>query len=279
MPREVLPMLSKTLTIAFIALLALGCAEESPEPGDEDSAQASTPQTGTLHFVANGEGFAVEPFESKDGWLIDLDHVYVSLDEVTGYQTDPPFDAHDSAEIQYTFREKLEGIRTVDLAEGPVRIGRVDDALAGHYNAISWSMVPADSGSSEGFSILLVGTAEKADTTVEFSLGMARSYSCMGGEYVGEVRKGMLQPGEETELEMTFHLDHIFGTAELPPEDQLNADAIGFQPLAEIGEEGRLETTLSQLEVKLEQDEYHLLSEAVRTLGHVGEGHCRCTSI
>ncbi|MBD3370393.1 DUF4382 domain-containing protein [Candidatus Fermentibacteria bacterium] len=270
-------MLRRTLMMALIAILTVGCGEESPGSKGEELVQPSPPQTGTLHFVANGEGFAVEPFESKDGWTIDLDHVYISFDEVTGYLTDPPFDPHGSEEMRYTSREVLAGSCIVDLADGPVRVGSVDDAQAGHYNATSWLNVPSDGGPSEGFSVLLVGTATKADALIEFSLGVAQSYRYLGGEYVGGERKGLLRPGEEAELEMTFHLDHIFGTAELPPQDQLNADAIGFQAFADIAEEGRLETTLAELEGKLPEDEFGLLSEALRTLGHVGEGHCRCT--
>ncbi|MEO1288023.1 MAG: DUF4382 domain-containing protein, partial [Chloroflexota bacterium] len=48
--------------------------------------------TGTLEFHANGEDFVREGFVSKDGWIINFDHVWVSLSNVRAHQTNPPYD-------------------------------------------------------------------------------------------------------------------------------------------------------------------------------------------
>jgi hypothetical protein len=47
--------------------------------------------TGTLEFYANGEDFVRQGFVSKDGWSIQFDHVYITLDGIAAYQTDPPY--------------------------------------------------------------------------------------------------------------------------------------------------------------------------------------------
>ena len=77
------------------------------------------------------------------------------------------------------------------------------------------------------------------------------------------------------EIEVTFHFDHIFGDRDLPSDDALNRDALGFQPLAELSQSGVLEADWQTLEQKLEVEERAKLTEAIAGLGHVGEGHCK----
>jgi len=218
---------------------------------------------GTLQFHANGEDFVRQGFVSKDGWSINFDHVYITLADVTAYQTDPPYDPHSGGNISGKVQVSLDKVYTVDLAEGsedvpPILVGEVPNALVGHYNAISWRMVKASSGPAAGYSLVMIGTAEKDGQSVDFTINDEDEYSYSGGEYVGDERKGMVVEGGTADLEMTFHFDHIFGDAETPLDDALNLDALGFEPFAE----GR--------EVDLNMAEFHL--------GHVGEGHCysRC---
>ena len=240
------------------------------------SPQASS---GTLEFYANGEDFVRQGFVSKDGWSIAMDHVYVALADVTAFQTDPPYDPHSVDEIKGRVVASLEGIHVVDLADGdedapPVLVGEISDAAAGHYNALSWRMAQASDGPTEGYALVFVGTGEKDGRTVSFTIRIPQEYSYRCGEYVGEERKGILVEKGRADLEMTFHLDHVFGDAELPPDDGLNVAALGFEPLAQVGTGGSLDVDMAALEGKLAPADYRMLVNTLLTLGHVGEGHC-----
>jgi len=149
----------------------------------------------------------------------------------------------------------------VDLADGdenapPILVAEVSGAPAGHYNALFWEMIKASSGPAAGYSLVIIGTAEKDGRSVDFTINSNEEcgYSC--GEYVGDERRGILEKDGTADLEMTFHFDHIFGDADTPMDDDLNVSAIGFDPFAGGGQ------------VDLDMAEFHL--------GHVGEGHCYC---
>ena len=250
------------LFILLLAALLIGC---------------STQETGSLTFQANGEDFVRQGFVSKDGWSIQFDHVYVTLDEITAYQTDPPYDPHEGGEIKAETQVSLDKAFTVDLAEGspeadPIVVGSVETAPAGHYNAISWEMVPGDSG----YPLVIVGTAEKDGRTVDFTLQVETEYSYTCGDFVGDERKGILEQDGQADVEMTFHFDHIFGDAETPLDDDLNVNAPGFEPFAQAAEDGALEMDMAALEESLPAEEYQILVDTLPTLGHVGEGHCHC---
>jgi len=115
----------------LIAAVFVGCAPAA--------------EKGTLQFHANGEDFVRQGFVSKDGWAITFDHVYITLADVTAYQSDPPYDPHAGDEVKAAVKVSLGETYTVDLAEGgedapPILVGEVKDAAVGHYNAISWKM-------------------------------------------------------------------------------------------------------------------------------------------
>lgn len=238
-------------------------------------------EKGTLQFVANGEDFVRQGFVSKDGWTITFDHVYVNLADVTAYQSDPPYDPHEGGDVQAETKVSLDGTHTVDLAEGgesasPIAVDEVSDAPAGHYNAISWEMPRASEGPTQGYALLIVGTAEKDGETVDFSVGIDQAYAYTCGEFVGDERKGMVQKDGSADVEMTFHFDHIFGDAETPMDDDLNVGAPGFEPFAQAAEGGTLEASLSDLESAFSAEAYQIMMDTLPTLGHVGEGHCHC---
>ena len=219
--------------------------------------------TGKLQLYANGEDFVRQGFVSKDGWSIQFDHVYITLAEVTAYQTDPPYDPQSEADIEGKVTVALDKVYTIDLAEGgedasPILVDEVSDVPVGHYNAISWKMARAESGPAAGHSLVMIGIAEKDGQSIDFTISIDEEceYNC--GEYVGDERKGILEEGSMADLEMTFHFDHIFGDAELPADDGLNLAAVGFEPFAEGAEAGTV----------INMTEMHL--------GHVGEGHCHC---
>ena len=244
--KELITILS-IITLAALAVAFVGC------PADNGL-------VGTLQFYAEGEERAREGLVSKDGWSITFDHIYVTLSDITAYQTDPPYDPQTQTNIDHKVKASLQGTYTVDLAEaGGVDdprqfVGEITRQPAGHYNAISWRIVKAETGPAAGYSLLMIGTAEKDGETVDFTIGVDQEVEFRGGEYVGDERKGILESGSTADLEMTFHLDHIFGDGLKAPDDEINLDSLGFEPLRT--DSGALD--LAQLHV-----------------AHVGEGHCR----
>lgn len=230
-------------------------------------AGAAAAAEGELEVFANGEELATEGFVppalTRDGWELKFEHIYVTLSNISALQADPPFDAETnkrpSAQVIATL--ETEGPIVVDLVnvddDGRVRIGSVK-APAGHYNAVSWSVVPAPSGEWEGKSMVFIGTATKDERNVRFTLVSEDTHVYTCGEYIGDERKGFLQEGGYADLELTFHLDHIFGRSDFDEKDPLNTSALGFDPFAEGGEQ------------RIQLSGLHI--------GHVGEGHCAVES-
>ncbi|MFC1950963.1 DUF4382 domain-containing protein [Chloroflexota bacterium] len=257
------------IVLLLLALSSLGCGTA----------------VGTLQFMANGEDFVRQGFESKDGWDISFDYIYVTLSEIKAYQTDPPYDSHDDgAIVDAKVTMTLFGTHTVDLAAGdadadPILVGQVSDATTGQYNAVSWKMIKATSGDASGYSLVAIGTATKDTDTVDFTIKVETEYAYYGGEFVGDVRKGVLTDGATADLEMTFHFDHIFGDAETAADDELNTAAPGFQPFADLAVDDVLDMNMTQIETGMESGAYNKLLDMLPTLGHVGEGHCHCDVI
>lgn len=244
--------------VLFLAGLLLGL----PTAGH---GLTTTAGAGTLQFYASGEELATEGFLApeltKDGWRLTFSHAYVTLVEITAYQTSPPFNPHANNDIAAAQQVSLPGVHTVDLATGaaddpPVQVGEASPAPAGHYNAISWRMQPAAAGPAQGYSMLLIGQASKDNREVNFTIGTREEAVYQCGEFVGEQRKGFLTAGGSAELEMTFHFDHLFGRADKGADDPMNLAAPGFTPFATAGK-------------------VHEISMDGLHLGHAGEGHCR----
>ncbi|MDZ7622318.1 MAG: hypothetical protein U5O69_08085 [Candidatus Competibacteraceae bacterium] len=81
-----------------------------------------------LVFTANGEEHAREGTQSRDGWAITFQHVYVALDAVTAYQTNPPYDTSQGWSFTHQEKVRLPGTHTVDLADAaadPAPVGQV----------------------------------------------------------------------------------------------------------------------------------------------------------
>lgn len=237
--------------------------------------------TGNLRFYANGEDFVREGFVARDGWNISFTHIYVHLSDINAYQTDPPYDPYSEGNIDADTSVGLSGDHTVDLAEGdknaaPILVGQVTDAPVGHYNAVYWEMTNAASGPSAGYSLVIIGTADKGNESIAFTIGVEEEYAYSCGEYVGDERKGIADDGGTADLEMTFHFDHIFGDADVPMDDHINIGAIGFDPFAALASDGEVNEDLASLQAKLNNEDYQTLTGTLPTLGHVGEGHCHC---
>lgn len=235
---------------------------------------------GKLTLVANGEDFVRQGFVTKDGWQIQFDHAYVTINEVKAYQTEPPFNPDSSDTINPIEEVVLvSSPTTIDLAAGPPEAAPVVvtqvAAPSGQYNAIRWQVVKATEGTTPGQTIFLQGQATKEGEIINFSIGLNQPlvYEC--GEFVGEDRKGILQPGQEAAVEITFHFDHLFGDGETPANDPLNTEALGFNPLATLAQGNQLIIDEAGLEQQLSPEDYQTLQRAIAGLGHVGEGHCR----
>lgn len=212
-------------------------------------------QASSLTLFASGEDLATEGFSApkltKDGWALEFRSITATFHQIAAWQTDPPFMA-DSAEIGGTALP-IAGPFTVDLVDADeddrVALTRVD-ATPGHYNALSWALVPG----ADGFSLVLDGIARKDGQEVAFTLRSTDSMMHACGEYLGDARKGFVTDAAGSDLEITLHLDHLFGRADKDAADQMNLDALGFAPFASGGVH---DVTLEGLH-----------------LGHVGEGHC-----
>ncbi len=268
-----------TSLTGLASTLLVSCTTPDGSQENLTTNTANNAELGTLALVANGEDFVRQGFVSKDGWQIEFAHVYVTLAQVSAYQSDPPFTAEADSKIQA--QETIVLVSeptTVDLATGdenapPILVAAVD-APAGSYNALSWKLVPAEEGVAAGHTILLNGTATKADQILDFTIKINQPLAYTCGEFVGEGRKGILKGDKQAEVETTFHFDHIFGDAEAAADDEINTGALGFQPLANLAQDNTLEVDSASLKENLSSSGYQALEQAIFSLGHVGEGHC-----
>ncbi len=268
-----------------LATLLGACGTSPTDTTAESSSPSETAAAGMgeLTIRANGEDFVRQGFETKDGWQVNFEHVYVTLAEVTAYQSDPPFDAEAGGEpVAQTTVSVAEPI-TIDLAEGdaeaePIVVKTVE-APAGRYNALAWEMVPATDGPAAGYPLMIQGEASKDGVTLPFTLQLDTALGFVCGDYVGDERKGILQADSSADLEATFHFDHLFGDGEAPAEDDINTGALGFDPLAALAQDGTLVADTATLKAQLAPEDYNTLMAILPSLGHVGEGHCAETKL
>ena len=257
------------------AIFIAGCGTD--RAADDSQGNDTAAETGTLVFTANGEDFIREGFVTKDGWLLEFDHVYVTVSGVTAYQTDPPYDTAQGWDIDYTAKVELPGVHTVDLAGAdadPAFVGEVAGAPAGRYNALSWDLVQAAAGPADSSVIFLSGRAVKDEAEIAFTIRLGTAAAYLGGDYIGDTRKGILAHEGSTELEMTFHFDHLFGDAGEDQSDPLNREALGFDPLAALAVDGVLDISPGELQDSLSDADYNRFVSIMTHLAHVGEGHC-----
>jgi len=238
--------------------------------GCSSSIENTDSKIGKLAVLANGEDLIAEGFVSKDGWQLDFNNVYLSLDKITAYQTDPPFNAETEAKMKVSEQVVLlNNPKTVNLTTADrVLIAEVE-APPGKYNALTWQIAPI-----AGKTILLEGTAQKEDRNINFSIALNETVQYICGEFVGDDRKGFLKAEDKADLETTFHFDHLFGHAEVAPDDPMNVNALGFDPLANLAANDTIDLDMATLEKQLSPEAYRRLKEGLISLGHVGEGHC-----
>lgn len=280
----------KLIILVLIGLLGslTSCSDDisnssQDQPSGNDIEAIST-GNGTLKFVANGEDFVRQGFISKDQWKINFDHVYVTLDQIQAVARDVLRDGNVGntetvLENGVPLIQLTEPI-TVDLAMGddnakPIILDSVS-APAGRYSNLAWNLTPALVGPAQQSSLLLKGSATKQGQTLPFTLKLNPKLQFQCGDFVGEERKGILKSDGTAELEATFHFDHIFGDAQVSPDEEINQGALGFEPFAQLSQGGTVEldwtnpTTTQQLS----PEQTTQLQTLLASLGHVGEGHC-----
>ena len=225
---------------------------------------------------------------TKDGWQLKFDHVYVTLADITAYQLESPFTLEDSIQTDNLQEEllsksnvtiSLDEAHRVDLATGdetadPVLIG-TKRGPSGQYNALSWTLVSAETNSGQNSSLLLKGKASKNNQEVDFSLNFNHPLRFVCGDYVGDERKGIVRPKGEADVEATFHLDHLFGDAEVSLDDEINTGGLGFEPFARFVRDGVVSVDMPALQQNFSKEDYDKLLSILANLGHVGEGHCK----
>ncbi|MEM7793610.1 MAG: DUF4382 domain-containing protein [Cyanobacteria bacterium P01_C01_bin.118] len=255
-----------SLSVVVIPLL-LGACTQSPNA-----------EVGTLELRANGEDFIRQGFTSKDGWQIEFDHVYANIQDVVAYQSEPPFNPDTDVEIAAETNVLLTESDKVDLAEGdenaaPILVKQLETP-AGRYNAISWKLF-----SENEPSLVLIGTATRDGETIPFEITMNPSLEFFCGDFVGDQRKGILEPEGTADVETTFHIDHLFGDIDTSADEIINRGALGFDPFAALAQDGVVNLTPEDLETKLTKVEKLQLADIYKGLGHVGEGHCRAEDV
>jgi hypothetical protein len=272
--------------VAASALGLVGCGgsasaptDGAPAAGAPEAAAPAAGETGTLVLRANGEDFVRQGFTSKDGWDIEFDNLFVALADLTAAQSDPPFDPEADMDLSTKAEVKVSDIQVVDLAEGdaaaePVLVAELE-APAGRYNALAWRMVPAPSGPSEGYTLWMQGSATKDGQTVPFTIQVTEELAFTCGDFVGDERKGILEPGQRADLEATFHFDHLFGDGDAPADDSINTGALGFEPFFALAQNDVVEVDSAALQAGLSEADYTTFLAVLPSLGHVGEGHCK----
>lgn len=221
---------------------------------------ACTSETGQLTFVANGEGFVKDGFTDKGNWDISFENVYVNLSNINAYSGKNSIFIKDSYFIDL---KKVGEVVTKSV--------NVDN-----YQGLKFSLEKAKKGEYKGYTILMIGTAKKGNETIDFEIKLDEeiSWNCPDG-YVGDEIKGIVKKDKPGEVEMTFHFDHIFGDSEADADDHINTGSVGFDYFLPFAKNGKLVVDQNTLRNETDKNTYDKFVESLKTLGHVGEGHCK----
>jgi len=237
--------------IAVLALVGIFCG--------------NTAKTGNLIVTANGEDFVRQGFITRDGWSVTFDSVLVHLSDIRAYNK------------EQGLQQKLSGAYLVDVAAGgknaaPIPVDTLNAIPAGNYQSLQFRISRSTSGTFEGYSMVLKGTASKDGDSLPFLIQLDEEMLFTGDEgYVGDEIKGVVAPDSTGEVEITFHFDHIFGDAGADSTDHINTGSVGFDYFKPYIQKNN--GVVSQAELISTQD-YKKFVQSLRSLGHLGEGHC-----
>ena len=248
----------------MLAVSAVGCGDGGAAPDSE------------LDVMVNGEAFAEEGMVSKDGWEISFDQVTVMVGEVTvsGVPANADPDQGDLVEVPWSLEGGSEaaevppGFVAVSLQDGPVKLGP-QEVPVGTYNQVQWQW-----GADATAAIALKGTAVQGDQSIPFNLRFPGEFQANCGDYVGDERKGIVTADSGGEVELTLHLDHMFGDGDSPPNDEINTKSFGFNPFLETASEEGIVVTPATWESWGTPALRQSLKDVLISMPHVGEGHC-----
>ena len=240
---------------------------------------------GHLNLTVNGESFVQDGLISRDGWAIAFEHVYVTISDVVASQQQETGAKTDETEpLTVAFASSP---LTIDLVtpkgESTVIVVERQRGPAGYYNTLDWSMVPAIVSEAETDSnqpgLRLLGQATKDNQTIEFDLSLEPAYRYTCGAFIGDTRKGIVPEDGSGDVEITLHLDHVFGDGTVPADDEVNQESLGFDPFVAIAQDSPLSLDRDALKTYLSAPDYARLANALLGIGHVGEGHCTATDL
>ncbi|MEM9244980.1 MAG: DUF4382 domain-containing protein [Cyanobacteria bacterium P01_F01_bin.153] len=239
------------------------------------SCGGSAAEMSKLGLVVNGETFAQEGMVSKDNWQISFQEIAVTVGSVTASGVPSPDEGSDEVlEASWPLKEgdAAQEFVTVTLHEGPAQLG-AQEVPVGNYNQVKWKW-----GGSEA-AIAMKGTAVKGDQTIEFDMALPGAFQVVCGDYVGDKRKGIVTADSEGEVELTLHLDHLFGDGESPPSAEINTKSLGFAPFAATAEGGKVALATADADTWATPQLRQLLQEVLMSMPHVGEGHCEVETL
>ena len=260
-------------------------ASSAPPSDPSEIATASPnslePRLGILKLTANGEALVQEGLVSRDGWAIAFDHVYLTVEDVIVSQQKGTPSKTTEATTQTV--SLVSDPITVDLVtpqeESRLVLVETQTVPVGYYNDLDWSITPTAESGAKQSGLRLIGTATKENQIIAFDLNLTPEHRYTCGAFIGDSRKGFVAENDPGEVEMTIHMDHLFGDGSLPADEAINQDSLGFGPFAAIAQSSTLVMDQDDLQADLSAADYDTLSTALLDMGHVGEGHCTATDL
>ncbi|MCB1154684.1 hypothetical protein KDL45_13600 [bacterium] len=272
------------LLTVLIGFGAAACGGDDGDGFDASDDGAAGRGSGELTFYVSGEDLVTDGFMSKDEWWIRFDHFWVNIAEFTAYQEpiETKHMGHPHEDIPTdAAHETVPVTQMLDLAaEGRLMLSRVEDAPAGNYNFVNFTLAPSPDGDLAGYSMVMTGSAQKNGRVVEFAIPVSTQLKYVDCEHrETDPYAGVVEPGGEGEVEITLHVDHLFGNAQHTEHAHVvNNLALGFEPFAEYAAENGYVIDMAPVEEILDADDYAAFIEALREAGHSGEGHCSVDS-
>jgi hypothetical protein len=278
-----------------VSCAALGCGSQAA--------------SGTLNMAASAEEAAVEGYPTTtglrfaDGWSIDFDFLLISLDDFyvshggtrTPLETDEVVvNLHDAIAQDVWSFPSLPAQRYEDVGYEILPPA----ASARHVGTVSQAQV--DAMVASGTSFWVHGTAHHPmhhDVVIDLQFPLHTEQTlCMNAM---DMTEGLVvTPNGTSNLQMTFHLDHLFFDSIVAPEPSLRFEAyaaaagsdfvvtwndLASQPLADLHDIDGTPLVEAGAQVVYDpgstplatQDLRSFVFHQVTTIGHFnGEGHC-----
>jgi len=302
----------KILAAAVMMLAAGGLAVSCNWDEEDYDGEFFDPGRGTLEFAANGEEFIRDGFLSTDDYEISFDHVLVNISSISAEQTsgikpaseksvEAPTRSWESSHAGHdspggdggaSIVVPVDGTFLVDLHDpaGPTEVESIKGVVAGNYDAVNFTISPISTEESvplapatathvttyAGYTMVYMGTAVNTvnGNTINFTIKLDEElpYANCGPNGA----RGFVPNGGTGMAEMTYHMDHVFGDGADPASD-VNDIALGFGPLDDefcSSHPCNMNVEQDDLAAGLSGEDYLTFIDALRTVGHSGEGHC-----